>query len=90
MACKHPERLLFPSFLLAAQVAFLVLFFLFVRYDEGGRADRERELLLELNETGRVPDIGELVARLESTRDTTKLYPCECLDQCIASTIYDQ
>ena len=52
MACKYPERLLFPSFLLAAQAVFFVLFFLFVRYDVGGRANREIELLLELNETG--------------------------------------
>ena len=48
-----------------------------MRYDVGGRANREKELLLELNESGRVPEIDELVASLESTRDTTKLYPCK-------------
>ena len=36
-----------------------------MRYDVGGRANREIELLLELNETGgRVPDIDELVGKL--------------------------
>ena len=71
------KRLIFPSFLIALQVIFIVIFGLLVRYDDGGRANRELELLRELNASGRLANLDDYVQRLESTRDTTKIYPCE-------------
>ena len=71
------KRLIFPSFLLALQAIFIVIFGLLVRYDDGGRANRELELLRELNASGRLANLDDYVQRLESTRDTTKIYPCE-------------
>ena len=76
MECS-PKKLVFPSFLLASQVVFIVVFYLFARYDDGGRANRELELLRELNASGRLANLDDYMQRLESTRDTTKIYPCE-------------
>jgi len=58
------EKLLFPLFVLLFEVVFLVLFGTLVEYDEGGAPHTA------LNSSARV---------LQSSRITTKLYPCKSL-----------
>lgn len=80
MALSQYEKLLFPGFLLAFQVAFLILFGLLVRYDEtGAGAEGDAELAsvgLANNLSGGSP--SDVVLKLASTKRITKSYPSEC------------
>ncbi|KAL5487173.1 hypothetical protein EMCRGX_G019744 [Ephydatia muelleri] len=77
MALSQYEKLLFPGFLLAFQVAFLILFGLLVRYDEtGAGAEGDSELAsvgLANNLSGGSP--SDVVLKLASTKRITKSYP---------------
>lgn len=62
MALTKREKLLFPGFLLAFEVIFLILFGLLVRYDDNG---------------GPLIANGSMISQLSSQQNTIKVYPCK-------------
>jgi len=62
MALAKREKLLFPGFLLAFEVIFLILFGLLVRYDDNG---------------GPLIANGSTISQLSSQQNTIKVYPCK-------------
>lgn len=79
MALTKYEKLLFPGFLLAFQVAFLILFGLLVQYDEtGAGAAGDTELTsvgLANNLSG--DSRSDVALKLTSAKKITKFYPSE-------------
>lgn len=68
------EKLLFPGFLLFAEVIFLVVFGLLVEYD--GRGDTDPVLDLA-RATSNSDHPERLIRELDSSLSITKTYPCE-------------
>ena len=69
------QKLLFPGCLLSFEIVCIVLFGLLVEYDVGGQPGHELDVAEELaNETG-IPE--DYLLQLDSTRSTTKVYPCK-------------
>ena len=62
------KKMVFPAFLLAFQVLFLVLFGVFVKYDNIAPPDHDGSIALPTESCS---------SQLESTQSTTKTYPCE-------------
>lgn len=62
------KKKVFPAFLLAFQVVFLILFGVFVTYDKVVPPDGSVEVPTD-----------SCLSPLESTRSTTKTYPCELM-----------
>lgn len=79
MAFSQYERLLFPAFLLAFQIAFLILFGLLVEYDDSGAGQAGNTELLQVanvnNLTGGNP--SDVALKLKSAKEMTKFYPSE-------------
>ena len=74
------KRLLFPGFLLFVEIIFFVIYGLLVEYDEGGLPGQEYEVAMSLANTSNginVQRAQDYLLRLQSTRSTTKVYPCE-------------
>ena len=68
------------GFLLIVEIIFFVIYGLLVEYDEGGLPGQEYEEALSLANTSdgiNVQRAQDYLLRLQSTRSTTKLYPCE-------------
>ena len=80
MALTRLEKLIFPAFLLVVEVIFFVIYGLLVEYDDGGSPSHEYEVALSLANTSdgiNVQRAQDYLLQLQSTRSTTKLYPCE-------------
>ena len=78
MVLEKTKKLWFPGLLLAIELIIIVLFGLLVEYDDGGRAGHEEEIANEIaNRTGLSSAAEEFLLQLESTRSTTKVYPCK-------------
>ena len=79
MELSQCERLLFPAFLLAFQIAFLILFGLLVEYDASGAGQAGNTELLQVanvnNLTGGNP--SDVALKLTSAKEITKFYPSE-------------
>ena len=60
------KKMVFPAFLLAFQVVFLIFFGVFVRYDN-----------VSIPDGSVVPPTDSSVSPLRSTQSTAKTYPCE-------------
>ena len=68
------------GFLLIVEIIFFVIYGLLVKYDEEGLPGHEYEEALSLANTSdgiNVQRAQDYLLRLQSTRSTTKLYPCE-------------
>ena len=68
------------GFLLIVEIIFFVIYGMLVEYDEGGLPGQEYEEALSLANTSdgiNVQRAQDYLLRLQSTRSTTKLYPCE-------------
>ena len=80
MALTRFERLLFPITVIAVEILIFVLYAVLVVYDEGGAAGHEYDTAIKLaNQTGTV-DVSlarDYLQTLQSTRGTTKVYPCK-------------
>ena len=80
MALTRLEKLLFPGFLLLVEIIFFIIYGLLVEYDEGGSPGHEYEVALSLANTSdgiNIQRAQDYLLQLQSTRSTTKLYPCE-------------
>ena len=82
--CKKAQTwvktLLFPGFLLFVEIIFFIIYGLLVEYDEGGLPGQEYEVALSLANTSNginVQSAQDYLLRLQSTRSTTKVYPCK-------------
>ena len=70
------DRFIFPGFLLAFEIIFLILFGLLVEYDTRGLPDQELVLAEELAERGEAVDF---IRVLESSQSVIRTYPRECI-----------
>ena len=79
MALSQYEKLLFPGFLLAFQIAFLIIFGLLVEYDEegaGAAGDEELAKVAKANNlSGGSP--SDVTLELKSAKNINKFYPSE-------------
>ena len=67
-------------FLLIVEIIFFAIYCLLVKYDEGGLPGQEYEEALSLANTSdgiNLQRAQDYLLRLQSTRSTTKVYPCE-------------
>ena len=76
MILEKTKKLWFPGLLTFVEVIFLILFGLLVEYDAGGRAGHEETVANEIANKTEEEKIEDLILELESTRSTTKVYPC--------------
>ena len=68
------------GFLLIVEIIFFVIYAVLVEYDKGGLPGQEYEVALSLANTSdgiNVQRAQDYFLRLQSTRSTTKVYPCE-------------
>lgn len=82
MAYSKMEKRILPIILVAIELVFIVIFGLLVEYDDGGSANHEYGIALSLANTSGQIDYAkaeDFLLQLESTRMTTKVYPCEYL-----------
>lgn len=80
MALTRFKWLLFPVTVLAVEIVFFVLYGTLVEYDVGGAPGHEYQIALQLaNQSGEVNfDLAQdYLQQLQSTRGTTKVYPCK-------------
>ena len=75
MALTKLEKLMFPGFLLAFEVVFIVLFGLLVRYDDRGDPVPETGTSIDIHDAGNGTTIDVATRGAESSRSTIKTYP---------------
>jgi len=75
MKLSSVEKLVFPVFLFIFEIVFLILYGLLVRYDDAGSPHTDLTAAQENIDSGDTAE--ENVRNLQSTIDTTKIYPCE-------------
>ena len=86
MVLEKTKKLYFPGLLLAFELLIIILFALLVEYDEGGQPGHEETVAAQLagnQSTGKEAD--DYLLQLQSTRSTTKVYPCTS-----AKTLHDK
>ena len=79
-AQRWVKKLLFPGFVLLVEIIFFIIYGLLVEYDEGGLPGQEYEVAMSLANTSNGINgqrAQDYLLRLQSTRSTTKVYPCE-------------
>ena len=77
MVLEKTKKLYFPGLLLAFELLIIIIFALLVEYDEGGQPGHEETVAAQLagnQSTGKEAD--DYLLELQSTRSTTKVYPC--------------
>ena len=66
-----------PGVLLVFELVILILFGLLVEYDEGGQAEHEETVARLLANKTNSSNGDDVILQLDSTRSTTKVYPCK-------------
>ena len=77
MVLEKTKKLWFPGLLAFVELLFIMLFGLLVEYSDGGQAEHEETVANQIANRSKEEAIDDLILHLESTRSTTKVYPCK-------------
>lgn len=89
MVVEKTKKLWFPGMLFVFEIFVLTLFGLLVEYDDGGQPGHEEKIASEIaNRTDSANDARDLILELDSTKTTTKVYPCALVNKHLQSVVH--